>query len=102
MDTNVLPAFPASPLVLVDHVRQLYPRGGGDNVLVLDDVTLSSAQRRDRLAARSLGLRQLSLLRIIAGLMPPSAGSVTIGEHPVAGPATEVAMVFQTFALFPG
>ena len=100
MDTNVPPA-PASPLVLVDHVRQLYPRGGGDNVLVLDDVTLSLRSGEIVSLLGRSGCGKSSLLRIIAGLMPPSAGSVTIGEHPVAGPATEVAMVFQTFALFP-
>jgi NitT/TauT family transport system ATP-binding protein len=100
MDTNVLPA-PASPLVLVDHVRQFYPRGGGDNVLVLDDVTLSLRSGEIVSLLGRSGCGKSSLLRIIAGLMPPSAGSVTIGEHPVAGPATEVAMVFQTFALFP-
>jgi NitT/TauT family transport system ATP-binding protein len=41
------------------------------------------------------------LLRIIAGLMPPTAGSVTIAGRQVDGPASEVAMVFQSFALFP-
>ena len=30
----------ASPLVEVDRVRQLYPKGSGDDLLVLDDVGL--------------------------------------------------------------
>ena len=30
-----------SALVEVDHVRQLYPKGSGENLLVLDDVSLS-------------------------------------------------------------
>ena len=33
--------------------------------------------------------------------MPASEGKVAIGGRTVAGPAHEVAMVFQTFALFP-
>jgi NitT/TauT family transport system ATP-binding protein len=40
-------------------------------------------------------------LRIIAGLMRPSGGEVVYRGHPVNGPAEGIAMVFQTFALFP-
>jgi len=90
-----------APLVLVDHVRQVYAKGNGDDLLVLDDVSLNL--RSDEIVSllgRS-GCGKSSLLRIIAGLMPSSAGQVTIGGRTVAGPAQEVAMVFQTFALFP-
>src|SRR5260221_8502323 len=88
-------------LVEVDKVRQSYPKGSGDHLLVLDGVSL---QLKDKeivsLLGRS-GCGKSSLLRIIAGLMPASEGRVSIGGHTVAGPAAEVAMVFQTFALFP-
>ena len=47
------------------------------------------------------GCGKTTLLRIIAGLMPASGGDVRIAGRPVEGPAREVAMVFQTFALFP-
>jgi NitT/TauT family transport system ATP-binding protein len=90
-----------SALVEVDHVRQLYPKGSGENLLVLDDVSLKL--RKDEIVSllgRS-GCGKSSLLRIIAGLMPASEGKVAIGGRDVAGPAQEVAMVFQTFALFP-
>ena len=91
----------ASSLVVVDRVRQLYPKGSGDDVLVLDEVglTLRSDQIVSLLGRSGCG--KSSLLRIIAGLMPASAGQVSIGGRLVAGPAPEVAMVFQTFALFP-
>jgi NitT/TauT family transport system ATP-binding protein len=88
-------------LLVVDHVRQAYPKGSGENLLVLDDVNL---RLRDNeivsLLGRS-GCGKSSLLRIIAGLMPATGGTVSIGGRPVSGPAPEVAMVFQTFALFP-
>ena len=100
MGTAVLPAADA-PLVVVDRVRQLYPKGGGD-VLVLDDVTLALGDDEIVSLLGRSGCGKSTLLRIIAGLMPASAGQVTIGDQPVAGPAPEVAMVFQTFALFPG
>jgi NitT/TauT family transport system ATP-binding protein len=95
MDTN------HDPLVVVDHVRQTYAKGSGDSVMVLDDMNLVLRDNEIVSLLGRSGCGKSSLLRIIAGLMPPSGGRVTIGGREVAGPAPEVAMVFQTFALFP-
>lgn len=89
------------PLVEVDKVRQSYPKGSGERLLVLDGVSLRLANREIVSLLGRSGCGKSSLLRIIAGLMPASEGRVAIDGHPVAGPASEVAMVFQTFALFP-
>ncbi len=89
------------PLVVVDHVRQSYARGTGDSVMVLDDMNLVLRDNEIVSLLGRSGCGKSSLLRIIAGLMPPSGGRVTIGGRQVDGPAPEVAMVFQTFALFP-
>ena len=42
-----------------------------------------------------------SLLRIVSGLIKPSAGEVIFRGHAVTGPSEGIAMVFQSFALFP-
>ena len=47
------------------------------------------------------GSGKSTLLRLIAGLAQPSAGTVTYLGQPVLGPAPGIAMVFQSFALFP-
>jgi ABC-type nitrate/sulfonate/bicarbonate transport system, ATPase component len=47
------------------------------------------------------GSGKSTLLRIIAGLIEPTDGEVTYMGKPLDGPAKGVAMVFQTFALFP-
>ncbi len=91
----------AAPLVVVDHVRQTYAKGSGDSVMVLDDMNLALRENEIVSLLGRSGCGKSSLLRIIAGLMPPSGGRVTIGGREVDGPAPEVAMVFQTFALFP-
>ncbi len=41
------------------------------------------------------------MLRIMAGLIPADAGDAIYRGRNILGPASGVAMVFQSFALFP-
>lgn len=88
-------------LVSVTDVRHLYHKGGATDLLVLDDVNVTIRKSEIVSLLGRSGSGKSTLLRIIAGLMPASGGSVTIGGRRVDGPAGEVAMVFQSFALFP-
>ena len=47
------------------------------------------------------GSGKSTLLRLIAGLARPSSGTISYLGQPVVGPAPGIAMVFQSFALFP-
>src|SRR6201999_1556989 len=47
------------------------------------------------------GSGKSTLLRLISGLAPASTGTVTYLGHQVDGPARGIAMVFQSFALYP-
>src|SRR5262249_1178985 len=47
------------------------------------------------------GSGKSTLLRLIAGLARPTAGSITYLGKPIVSPAPGIAMVFQSFALFP-
>jgi NitT/TauT family transport system ATP-binding protein len=47
------------------------------------------------------GSGKSTLLRLIAGLSEPSAGHLRYLGQPISGPAPGIAMVFQSFALFP-
>jgi NitT/TauT family transport system ATP-binding protein len=90
-----------TPLVTVDKVRRTYLKGGGDDLLVLDDVSLVLKDNEIVSLLGRSGCGKSTLLRIIAGLMPSTSGKVLIDSEPVTGPASQVAMVFQSFALFP-
>ena len=66
--------------------------------LVLDDANLSLREGEIvGLLGRS-GSGKSTLLRIIAGLIEPTGGEISASS---CAPAEGVAMVFQTFALFP-
>jgi NitT/TauT family transport system ATP-binding protein len=88
-------------LVRVEHLRHLFRKGGASNLLVLDDVNLCLRENEIVALLGRSGSGKSTLLRIIAGLIRPSAGRIEIDRQPVSGPAGQVAMVFQSFALFP-
>ena len=88
-------------LLEVQSIRQVYAKGGSSDLLVLDGVTLTlKSGEIVGLLGRS-GSGKSSLLRIIAGLAKPVSGRVTWRGKPLSGPSEGIAMVFQSFALFP-
>jgi NitT/TauT family transport system ATP-binding protein len=93
----------SSPHLLnVSHVSQSYPKGSGEGVApVLQDVSMSLRSGEIVSLLGRSGCGKSTLLRIISGLSRPTEGEVSIGGEPVDGPAEGVAMVFQSFALFP-
>jgi NitT/TauT family transport system ATP-binding protein len=69
--------------------------------LVLDGVSLTVFEREFVCVIGTSGGGKTTLLRTIAGLVPPRSGSVLLGGTPVLAPTPRTAMVFQHFGLFP-
>ena len=94
---------PSSSILLdVSHVSQTYETGSGEaRAPVLQDVSLSLRQGEIVSLLGRSGCGKSTLLRIVSGLSRPTEGRVSISGEPVDGPAEGVAMVFQSFALFP-
>ncbi len=89
------------PLVQVTGVRHYYGRADASRTPVLDDVNLTlRANEIVGLLGRS-GSGKSTLLRSIAGLIRPTEGTVEFPPDPDSEGGTTVAMVFQSFALFP-
>ena len=91
----------SAALLDVHSLRQSFPRADGGEHLVLDGVELSLAQGQIVGLLGRTGSGKSTLLRLIAGLAQPSGGTVTYLGERVTGPAPGIAMVFQSFALFP-
>src|SRR6266568_8090621 len=92
---------PNTVLLDVRGCRQSYHKGAAADLLVLDDVNLTLHEGEIvGLLGRS-GSGKSTLLRIVSGLLVPTAGEITWQGRKLTGPAAGVAMVFQSFALFP-
>jgi NitT/TauT family transport system ATP-binding protein len=89
------------PLLHCSEVRKAFPKPDGAELLVLDGMNLELREGQIvGLLGRS-GSGKSTLLRLIAGLAEPSAGNLNYLGKPIVGPASGIAMVFQSFALFP-
>ena len=89
-------------LLNIDKVTQVFQTGSGESrAPVLSDVSLSMKTGEIVALLGRSGSGKSTLLRIISGLTRPTEGTVTISGEPVEGPAKDVSMVFQSFALFP-
>ena len=90
-----------SPLLQCTEVRKSFSKPDGAQLLVLDGMNLELREGQIvGLLGRS-GSGKSTLLRLIAGLAEPTAGEVRYMGLPISGPAPGIAMVFQSFALFP-
>jgi NitT/TauT family transport system ATP-binding protein len=92
---------PESALIDLQKVNRSFAKANGDELVVLEDVDLTiKSGEIVGLLGRS-GSGKSTLLRIIAGLVKPTSGSVSCRGQAVSGPPRGIAMVFQSFALFP-
>jgi NitT/TauT family transport system ATP-binding protein len=97
MDTTVS----QQSLLEVRGCKQAYHKDASADLVVLEDVNLSLREGEMVALLGRSGSGKSTLLRIVAGLLTPTAGEVLWRDRPVKGPAEGVAMVFQSFALFP-
>ena len=87
-----------SPIAVeVEQVSKIYPGG----VEALHDMTIQFPKGQLTSLLGPSGCGKTTLLKIIAGLLPPTTGRVTVNGVEVTGPGEERAFVFQDFALMP-
>jgi NitT/TauT family transport system ATP-binding protein len=86
----------AEALIRIDRLTMKY----GERT-VLHEVSFDVAASEIVSVVGPSGCGKTTLLRCIAGLARPSAGTVSIAGQPVTGPPAGLGMVFQHFGLFP-
>jgi NitT/TauT family transport system ATP-binding protein len=88
-------------LIEMHGVCRSFPKGRGEDLLVLDkvDLTIRSGEIVGLLGRSGSG--KSTLLRIIAGLDTPTSGDARCRGETIINPPNGIAMVFQSFALFP-
>ncbi len=85
------------------HIRDLskiYKRDEKETVAI-EDFSLEIRKGELISIVGPSGCGKTTVLRMIAGLLEPTAGSITIGDRPCTKPGPDRGMVFQDFALMP-
>jgi NitT/TauT family transport system ATP-binding protein len=90
-------AAAAAAAVEVRGVSKIYDGG----VEALNDIGLDFPEGQLTTLLGPSGCGKTTLLKIIAGLIAPTSGSVKVAGRKVTGPGPERAFVFQDFALMP-
>ena len=84
----------------VDNVSMTFRLPSGGEVHALRDVSLEMKPGELMSVLGPSGCGKTTLLTIVAGVLAPTAGRVTLNGHAVKGPHEERGMVFQQGALF--
>ena len=87
--------------IKVEDVSLSFPIRGGGRLPVLDGLSLAVGGGEIVALIGPNGSGKSTLLRVIAGLLSPDAGSVTLDGQPVIGPDPRIGLVFQEPRLLP-
>jgi NitT/TauT family transport system ATP-binding protein len=83
-----------SDSITIDGVSMIFRRGGSET-RALDRVDLAIRTGEFLSIVGPSGCGKSTLMRIVSGLLAPTAGRVVIDGRPVAGPHTNLGIVFQ-------
>lgn len=94
-------ADPADAILELRKIAMAFAKRSGEPLLVLSDINMSLREGEILGLLGRSGSGKSTLLRIAGGLIKPTAGEVVYRGTPLVGPTEGIAVVFQTFALFP-
>jgi len=95
-------ANPANnPVIEMRKVCKAFAKPSGEPLAVLADIDLSLREGEILGLLGRSGSGKSTLLRIAGGLIRPTSGEVLYRGQPLSEPAEGIAVVFQSFALFP-
>ena len=87
--------------IAVDHVELSFPMRGGGRLPVLDGLDLAIGGGEIVALIGPNGSGKSTLLRVMAGLLVPERGTVTLDGDPIIRPDPRIGLVFQEPRLLP-
>ncbi|MDR7522079.1 MAG: ABC transporter ATP-binding protein [Armatimonadota bacterium] len=87
--------------LVIRDLSVVFTRRRGGTVTAVEHLTLEVREQEFVSIVGPSGCGKSTLLRIVAGLIRPTSGEVTLNGHPVEGPGADRGMVFQSYTLFP-
>ncbi len=95
------PAVPAAPIIEAKQVQKFYDQPDGNRIEVIAPTDLTLEPETIIALLGPSGSGKSTLLRMLSGLSTPSSGQVLWHGKPLGDAHANVAIVFQSFALFP-
>jgi len=88
-------------VIRLDHVEKTYRTRRGDLVRAVEDITLEVGENEFVTLVGASGCGKSTLLKLVAGLTPPTRGTIHIRGAAVREPFPDVGFVFQQPVLLP-
>ncbi|MEH2314857.1 MAG: nitrate/sulfonate/bicarbonate ABC transporter ATP-binding protein [Nostoc sp.] len=88
-------------LIALKSVSKSYQQPNGQQIVILENINLELRPGEIVALLGPSGSGKSTLMRIVAGLIAPSQGEVIYHNRPLVGLNPGVAIVFQSFALYP-
>jgi NitT/TauT family transport system ATP-binding protein len=92
---------PATAMIQIDHVSQMFQTSARQDHLALSDISLSVANGAFVSILGPSGCGKSTLLYIVGGFVQPTKGIARMKGEAIRGPGPDRGPVFQEFALFP-
>ena len=91
----------ASPKLRIDNVALRFTSRRGVPVTALENISLDVEDKEFSVIVGPSGCGKTSLLRLVAGLIEPTEGAISLDDARISGPGRDRGMVFQSYTLFP-
>ena len=89
-----------APFLSLEHISASFP-GPQEHLIALEDISFEVKRGEFLCLIGPSGCGKSTLLRIVAGLLPPSQGSVWLEGEPQRAPGQRIGLVFQQPTLLP-
>jgi ABC-type nitrate/sulfonate/bicarbonate transport system ATPase subunit len=91
----------AAAKLRIDNVVLRFKSRTGDAITALENISLNVEDKEFSVIVGPSGCGKSSLLRLVAGLIEPTEGSISLDNVSISGPGKDRGMVFQSYTLFP-